>query len=151
MERKESWLKYFSSATAGFDAKVKNGGNKPFAGRVVSDLHLVYTFWFGKEHTSERENQRHEKNTVRLLGQKISIEWKALKTRDFDVFSNGVTPRLHLLKVNYPMNDESTLRDAGCFFYGWVAIKVANKVVKREQIRCEVKTKVSVYIAKMSL
>ena len=23
-----------------------------------------------------------------------------------------------LLKVNYPMNDESTLRDAGCFFYG---------------------------------
>ena len=24
----------------------------------------------------------------------------------------------HLLKVNYPMNDESTLRDAGCFFYG---------------------------------
>jgi len=24
--------------------------------------------------------------------------------------------RLHLLKVDYPMNDESTLRDAGCFF-----------------------------------
>jgi hypothetical protein len=30
--------------TAGFDAKVKNGGNKPFASRVVSDLHLAYTF-----------------------------------------------------------------------------------------------------------
>ncbi len=30
--------------TAGFDAKVKNGGNKPFAGRVVSDLYPVYTF-----------------------------------------------------------------------------------------------------------
>ena len=24
---------------AGFNAKVKNGGNEPFVGRVVSDLH----------------------------------------------------------------------------------------------------------------
>ena len=30
--------------TAGFNAYAKNGGNKPFMGRVVSDLHLVYTF-----------------------------------------------------------------------------------------------------------
>lgn len=37
-------IKIFFYAMAGFDAKVKNGGNKPFAGRVVSDLHLVYTF-----------------------------------------------------------------------------------------------------------
>ena len=29
---------------------------------------------------------------------------------------NQPTPRLHLLKVSYPMNDESTLRDAGCFY-----------------------------------
>ena len=26
-----------------FNAKAKNGGNKPFMGRIVSDLHLVYT------------------------------------------------------------------------------------------------------------
>ena len=31
-------------ATAGFNAKAKNGGNKPFMGRIVSDLHLAYTF-----------------------------------------------------------------------------------------------------------
>ena len=30
--------------------------------------------------------------------------------------SNGFTPRLHLLKVDYPIMDESTLCDAGCFF-----------------------------------
>ena len=35
---------YYSSATAGFNAKAKNGGNKPFVGRTVSDLHPVYTF-----------------------------------------------------------------------------------------------------------
>ena len=39
-----------------------------------------------------------------------------MKIRYFEDLSNGFTPRLHLLKVNYPMNDESTLRDAGCFF-----------------------------------
>ncbi|SFU43469.1 hypothetical protein SAMN02910342_00499 [Butyrivibrio sp. INlla21] len=33
---------------------------------------------------------------------------------------------LLLLKINYLMKDESTLRDAGCFFFGLVAIKVAN-------------------------
>ena len=33
------------SATAGFNSKAKNGGNKPFAGRVVSDLQPVYTFY----------------------------------------------------------------------------------------------------------
>ena len=27
---------------------------------------------------------------------------------------------LHLLKVNYPMNDESTLRDVECFFFGLI-------------------------------
>ena len=37
-------IKYYSSATAGFNAKAKNGGNKPFVCRIVSDLHLVYTF-----------------------------------------------------------------------------------------------------------
>ena len=35
-------------------------------------------------------------------------------------FSNGFTPRLDLLKVNYPMNDESTLHNAGCFFFGLI-------------------------------
>ena len=30
--------------TAGFNAYAKKGGNKPVVGRVVSDLHLVYTF-----------------------------------------------------------------------------------------------------------
>lgn len=42
------------------------------------------------------------------------------------------------IKVNYPMSDKSTLRDAGCIFFGLaeknfglVAIKVANKVVKK--------------------
>lgn len=34
----------------------------------------------------------------------------------------SLLPKLHLLKVNYPMNDESTLRDAGCFFL-WIACK----------------------------
>ena len=29
---------------AGFNAKATNGGNKPFAGRRISDLHLIYTF-----------------------------------------------------------------------------------------------------------
>ena len=29
-------------------------------------------------------------------------------------------PCLHLLKVNYPMNDESTLRDVECFFFGLI-------------------------------
>jgi hypothetical protein len=28
--------------------------------------------------------------------------------------------RLYLFKVNYPINDESTLRDAGCFFFGLI-------------------------------
>ena len=51
-----------------------------------------------------------------MLGQKISVERKALKIRHFEDLSNGFTPRLHLLKVSYPMNDESALRDAGCFF-----------------------------------
>ena len=55
-------------------------------------------------------------STVYLLGQAISVEREALKIRHFEVLSNGFTPRLHLLKVNYPMNDESTLCDAGCFF-----------------------------------
>ena len=43
------------------------------------------------------------------------------------------------IKVNYPVSDKSALRDAGCFFFGLaeknfglVAIKVANKVVKRK-------------------
>ena len=52
------------------------------------------------------------------MGQKISVERKALKIRHFEDLSNGFTPRLHLLKVNYPMNDESTLCDAGGFFLG---------------------------------
>ena len=55
-----------------------------------------------------------------LLGQKISVEQKALKIGNSNDFSNGFTPRLHLLKVNHPMNDESTLRDVGCFFFGLV-------------------------------
>ena len=31
-------------AMVGFNAKARNGGNKPFMGRMVSDLQLVYTF-----------------------------------------------------------------------------------------------------------
>ncbi|MBR5369441.1 MAG: hypothetical protein IK138_09240 [Lachnospiraceae bacterium] len=61
------------SATAGFKALVKNGGNKPFQGKNVFDLHLVYTFYFGDYHTSERENQRYDKNTVCLLGQDMQM------------------------------------------------------------------------------
>ena len=38
-----------------------------------------------------------------------------------------ITPHLHLLNVNYPMRDRSTLHNAGCFF-GLVAIKVSYKV-----------------------
>ena len=59
-----------------------------------------------------------DKSFIRLLGQKISVERKALKIRHFEDISNGFTPRLHLLKVDYPINDESTLRYAGCFFFG---------------------------------
>jgi len=55
------------------------------------------------------------KSTFRLLGQEISVKRETLKIRHFEDTSNGFTPRLHLLKVDYPMNDESTLRDAGCF------------------------------------
>ena len=39
-----------------------------------------------------------DKNTVRLLRQKISVERKALKIGNYDDFSNGFTPRLHLLR-----------------------------------------------------
>ena len=59
---------------------------------------------------------RHDKSTVRLLGQAISVERKAPKIGNSNEFSNGFTPHLHLLKVNYPMNDESTLHNAGRFF-----------------------------------
>ena len=62
------------------------------------------------------EEKNNDKCTVRLLGQAISVERKALKIRHFEDITNGFTPHLHLLKVNYPMNDESTLCDAGCFF-----------------------------------
>ncbi len=55
-------------------------------------------------------------DVVRMLGQDISVGRKVLRIRSFDDLSNGFIPRLHLLKVDYPMNDESTLRDAGCFF-----------------------------------
>ena len=34
----------YEDIMAGFNAYAKNGGNKPFMGRVVSDLHPVYTF-----------------------------------------------------------------------------------------------------------
>jgi len=46
---------------------------------------------------------KYDKNTVCLLGQAISVEWKSLKIRRFEDISSGFTPRLHLLKVNYPM------------------------------------------------
>ena len=61
-----------------------------------------------------------DKGSFCLLGQEISVRRKTLKIRHFEDLSNGFTPRLHLLKVNYPMNDESTLRDTGCFFFGLV-------------------------------
>ena len=51
----------------------------------------------------------------RILGQEISVEQVTLKIRHFEELSNGFTPRLHLLKVDYPIIDESTLYDAGCF------------------------------------
>lgn len=41
---------------------------------------------------------RHDKSTVRLLGQAISVEMKALKIRHFEDISSGFTPRLHLLR-----------------------------------------------------
>ena len=40
---------------------------------------------------------------------KKSVKRKTLKIRLFEDLSNGFTPRLHLLKVSYPMNDESAL------------------------------------------
>ena len=63
-----------------------------------------------------RESLRNDKNTVHLLGQEISVEQVTLKIRHFEELSNGFTPRLNLLKVNYPMNDKSALRDVECFF-----------------------------------
>ena len=44
-----------------------------------------------------------DKSIIRVLGQAISVERKALKIRHFEDITNGFTPRLHLLKVNYPM------------------------------------------------
>lgn len=38
---------YDKSATAGFNAYAKSGGNKPFVGRVISDLHLL--IWEGTQ------------------------------------------------------------------------------------------------------
>ncbi len=35
---------------------------------------------------------RNDKNTIHLLGQKISVEQKALKVGDSNDFSNGFTP-----------------------------------------------------------
>ena len=61
-------------------------------------------------------DEEYDKNTVRLLGQEISVEQVTLKIRHFEELSNGFTPRLHLLKVNYPMNDKSALSDVECFF-----------------------------------
>ena len=86
-----------------------------------ADWYLIYTLFTPfnlARNTPLKVRQRYDQNTVRLPGQKISVERKALKIRRFEDLSNGFTPRLHLLKVNYPMNDESTLLDAGCFFYG---------------------------------
>ena len=56
------------------------------------------------------------KSTLRLLGQDLSKKYKHPNQCTFNTFCNRFTPRLHRLKVNYLMNDESTLRDAGCFF-----------------------------------
>jgi len=58
-----------------------------------------------------------DKGSFCLLGQEISVKQKTLKIRHFEDLLNGFTPRLHLLKVDYPMNDDSTLCDAGCFFF----------------------------------
>ena len=80
----------------------------------LGKLAQTYTSWFGKEHNSERENQRYDKNTVCLLGQEISVKQKTLKIRHFEDLSNGFTPRLHLLRWTTRW-DESTLRYAGCF------------------------------------
>lgn len=46
----------------------------------------------------DRLNCTFEKNTIRLQGQKISVERKAMKIRYFEDLSNGFTPRLHLLR-----------------------------------------------------
>ena len=120
-EADRTWQRYFLCATAGFNAKVIKGENKPFMGRVVSDLHLVYIFWFEENETSERENQRHDQNTVCLLGQKISVEWKTLIIGDFDDFSSGFTPRLHLLRWTTRSWYESILQKQGAFIniYDW--------------------------------
>ena len=67
--------------------------------------------------TSYIRNLGYDKSAFRLLGQKISVERKDLKTRDFDVFSNGFTPRLHLLKVSYPMNVMGVLCDKQSAFF----------------------------------
>ena len=51
----------------------------------------------------EALSKRYDKDTVRLLGQKISVRRKTLKIQHFEDLSNGFTSRLHLLKVDYPM------------------------------------------------
>ena len=50
------------------------------------------------EQFSIYEVLRDDKGTVRLLGQKISVERKALKIKHFEDLLNGFTPRLHLLR-----------------------------------------------------
>ncbi len=44
--------------------------------------------------------------------------------------------------MSYAMNDGSTLCDAGCFFYGLVAIKVANRVANKVANRVEKKKQI---------
>jgi len=56
-----------------------------------------------------------DKSFIRLLEQEISVRRKTLKIRHFEDLSNGIYTLFTPFKVNYPMNDESTLRDAGCF------------------------------------
>ena len=75
-------------------------------------------FYYGKTTNDgmKRGKCKNDKSTVRLLGQEISVKQNTLKIRHFEDLSNGFTPRLHLLKVDYPIIDESTLCDAGCLF-----------------------------------
>ena len=43
-----------------------------------------------------------------------------MKIWHFEDLSNGIYTPFTPFKVNYPMNDESTLRDVECFFFGLI-------------------------------
>lgn len=91
--------------------------NDPTDRRIKKYAVLMFS-----EHPEDRIPYAYTELIVDMFGTKRKMESKVFKgavwKQYYAALTNGFTPRLHLLKVGYPMNDESTLRDAGCFFYG---------------------------------